>query len=503
MNEEKILKENELKYQKALKIFKAARNLYFKNEIKFFMKGWELLETQIKSSDAIIEEMIKPFFWKYTKTINFTASRQTGKTFSSTGTLSLMTLLIPFYFKINKYILGIVVNKNTQVEKILKKFKENIAPGLKKFNLEIIVNNHSNFKISNWVEIVTFSMEAKNNESDSLNFCFIDEAQALNGEKYLNEIDPMFWSTWGSSLFVWVWWKIKNLFYQNLQDPEQRNFKLPANKVIEEIKNKMEEIKKRKSKEDKNYVFENDESLNTYKFTLKKINDARKNKDAFSMQYDLNWNLALWNFLNNINDLKKFSYDYEYDLWEGKECYVWIDVAKHQDRTVVTVVAKEKEKYKILNWYQIKDKGINYFEQIKKINLFLNIYWDNIKKYYIDWTWVWEGFIDWFIKQMRNPKKVKRITFSTWRKNKLWQNFQNILDMNLLKYPKNNNCTENFENEMVALEKSYNLKSELSYKHPSKNDSHDDFVDSTFLAFLALEETTNNKEKRGISIWYT
>ena len=462
------------KYEQTIETLKLFRNKFFETYLKKEMNWWELYNEQILISDSIIEEAVKPLYWIQARDINVNISRQFWKSFIVFNTLVCLWLLLPDIFKLERWRLWIVINKQKQVKSNFDKIKKSLKKIIPDFWIEVEELNMMELKLSNWFEIVIFSMEAENNEWTTLNSCLVDEAQALNGKKYEIEIKPMMSTTWWKTIFVWVWWYKKNLFYENLID-EKNNciFKYPASYLVQVVQKKYDETKQP-----------------VYLHYLNAVNEAKKSSDSYLTQYELEWMIEKWNFLKSLEMLSIFSEDYDFEVELEEKVYVWIDVAKNWDRTVVTVVKQTIDwKYKILNWYSFEEGWVNYVIQVKEILQFLKEY--NVSKFYVDATWVWEAFSDILVQFLDDESKLVRIKFHEESKNRLWSNFLNILNFKKLIYPKNNKYTENFEKEMLLLEKEYTAKWSLKYHHPDKKWMHDDYVDSTFLALLALEENKN------------
>jgi len=463
-------------YNISIDKIKELRNIFYDTHYKNLAKWW-LYPEQIAISDSIIEQFIIWHKAESAKDIYVNVTRQFWKSFIVFSMIWFFLIFMPKILN-KKITIWITINKKEQVKKNFNEVRDILREIISIYNLKFMEDSNNAIKLSNWSKIVIFSMEAKNNEWETLDLSIVDEAQELNNEKYDKEIFPMLSRTWGVSIFVWVWWYKKNSYYEGLKDYKKNIIhKYDCYNVMETVS---ELYKKTWDISHKRY--------------LKKVQEAKEKltEIAFKTQYELGWEIWLSTFIN-LEQFKTFKIN-KNNLKNNlvTKVAVWIDWAREKDWTVVTITWKYNWKYWILDIFWIEKIWISYPEQFKLIKQFLLNSWYNnkIEKIYTDSTWVWKAVTDFLKLEMKY--KIEEISFSTKRKNIMWTNFVNIFESWKLFYVDWKESLK-LENELEHLEKEYDEKWNMKYHHPKWDKFHDDYVDSLFLALL------HNTSK----VWFT
>ena len=179
---------------------------------------------------------------------------------------------------------------------------------------------------------------------------------------------------------------------------------------------------------------------------------------------------------------------------EKDYCFAGIDVAKHPDSTVVTIIRwnEEKKIKEILNWLELR--GENYQDQFDIIKDFLKNY--NVVALGIDSTGVGDPVTDMFISDTRFQDEnsgLYAVKFSAVSKDNMYRNLKLSIQGLLTTLPKQDKKHgEKFRQQMLDLQQVYNGQL-LKVNHPDSPDAHDDYPDSWALAEWAYAKWSENK----------
>lgn len=165
------------------------------------------------------------------------------------------------------------------------------------------------------------------------------------------------------------------------------------------------------------------------------------------------------------------------------ECFAGIDVAKHPDSTVVTILRYNEEtgKKELLNWMELH--GENYQHQYEVMIEFLNHY--NVVALAIDSTGVGDPVTDMFVTHSEwqdEHSGLYALKFSAVSKDNIYRNLKLSIKQSLTTLPNlSTKIGEKFKQQMLDLQQEYKGQL-LSVKHPDDPNAHDDFPDSWALA---------------------
>lgn len=248
-----------------------------------------------------------------------------------------------------------------------------------------------------------------------------------------------------------------------------------------------------------------------------------ENSDAFRMSYMLEWilttgmfvDLATLERVNGVNDwnINKSVLD--------KDCILGVDLAKVNDRTVLTVVSvdwnkpviKEQNKSEVdletkdyiayetrlEDWHELdgNDYDVQYYEILDYIRNF------RIKKIMIDATKE-AGMCDRLQANLPNIEVIPCV-FSSSFKSEMYKHLDSEIKTGRAKFPNSDETKKsreyiNFMKQMGDLQKEYRGQL-LSVHHPPVRGAHDDYPDSWALAVFgardrydlgSIETTSNN-----------
>lgn len=173
-------------------------------------------------------------------------------------------------------------------------------------------------------------------------------------------------------------------------------------------------------------------------------------------------------------------------------CYAGIDVAKHPDSTVVTVVRHRGNRKELLNWLELR--GDNYQDQFDIIVEFLKRY--NISALAIDSTGIGDFMPDLFEKHtkwMDENTGLYAIKFSAVSKDQMYKNLKVSIKELLTDLPNlSTREGERFKQQMLDLQQEWKGQL-LSVAHPDDPNAHDDYPDSWALAEWAYAKYNENR----------
>lgn len=165
------------------------------------------------------------------------------------------------------------------------------------------------------------------------------------------------------------------------------------------------------------------------------------------------------------------------------ECFAGIDIAKHPDSTVVTIIRYNTDlaKKELLNWQELH--GENYQDQFDIIKEFLSHY--RVEAVAIDSTGVGDFMPDMFANNTEwsdEHSGLYAVKFSAVSKDMMYKNLKVSIKEKLTTLPMlGTKQGEKFRQEMLDLQQQYKGQL-LSVHHPDDPNAHDDYPDSWALA---------------------
>lgn len=441
----------------------AAFNLF---SDKYFKRPFTAYQKEIS------HEIIRTIFTKSGEEVFIEVSRQAGKTTAVVDTIAFIVLFAHHFFGTSISI-GIFAPQKEQAKTDFDRLKDNLRVLKELYRIEFEEANGTTLKLSNGNVIYCFSLAPTSHlESKSLHLAIIEEAQKIDDEKAKNEVFPMLASTDGNKIFIGsAGYQLCN-FYKGIENG-QNVYKYDHKKVIAD-KEKL--YKKTKNKFHKKYKT----------FITKEKERYREDSDYFQAQYALNWKIGR-GMLTTISELEKLKAKYKVEIPYKKPVYAGWDVAKEEDKSVITVVGwdEEMKKFRILEWLAMQ--GDDYTDQVEIVKKTLEKY-EKVMKVCIDATGVGDPVVDNFKRQTR--LSTEPVKFSLQNKDTLYKNLIKILRDGELAYPADHKYAQKFETQMLEMIKEY--KGEfLSCHHLDKAGAHDDFPDSLALALLKARKISD------------
>lgn len=215
--------------------------------------------------------------------------------------------------------------------------------------------------------------------------------------------------------------------------------------------------------------------------------------DEIQREYFGKWQIGTGQFttqeeLDLLYDDRSPAYRNEKDY-----CFAGIDVAKHPDSTVVTIIRwnEARKKKEVLNWLELR--GENYQDQFDIIKHFLGNY--NVVALAIDSTGVGDPVTDMFISNTQFQDEnsgLYAIKFTAISKDNMYRNLKLSIKGLLTTLPKQDKKHgEKFRQQMLDLQQEFKGQL-LSVHHPDANDARDDYPDSWALAEWAYAKWSEN-----------
>lgn len=436
------------------------KNEYYSIIYKDKLYKGGLYDEQMIISNELIYNIIKGNKIGKWQDVLINITRQFWKSFIVYSLIWFVLIFFPKILWIQWYTIWITANKKDQLKKNYTELRGYITKCCEMFNISVDESTKNAIQLWNWAKIVLFSMEADNNEWETLHWIVDDEAQALNFDKFSSEIIPMWLRTWAICTYVWVAWYSRNSFYDKLQSPEELIFKLDYNDCVEICKKRYEET--------------NDVRHLLYVQGIQKqLQSNELPEDTFKTQYLLEWILGVWNFIERAR-LEQYKWQKLDSLMTNSVCYAWLDFWKKKDKTILTIITIEEGKVKITLWREYMGDMRVQFDSIKgEIGRF------NVARIYADSTANQDSTID-FLESYLGVGRIKRIPFSSPSKHAMYTNLELILQSWNFEYL-DNTYTRTFENQMCDLVKEYRWNYMVCH-HPDETNGHDDYPDSLALA---------------------
>lgn len=457
-------------------------------------------------------------------TITSLMSRQSGKSFTVSATLSGLMVILPVFanmplfaddtrlqpFK-NGIMMGVFAPTLAQARIIFNNIKDFLSS---KRAIEILESDEFNITKDTFngerVTIVFNNLGVKssitcfsasdgsNIEGGSYHLYVCDEAQDISNYKYRKSIFPTVSFYNGTKILIGTPSIKKNFFYD----------------AIELNKKEYENGKKKRNHFEYNY-----ETIIKYNPKYAKTVEAAKkimgeNSVEFEMSYKLKWVFQFGMFIDGelfTTDPVADSTLDRMDYCKDQVCIAGIDVGKSQDSTVVTIgipnyespVVLEKateydaEDYvlydiKIIDWLEIV--GDNYEEQFYKVKDYLNRF--NIKLCVIDGSGVGSPVADRLAANVDFP--VIPFVFTPASKSMLMKNFSAYLNNKCFHYPSSSSAQDTieyrkFQEQCLELTKDYR-GDKLVVAAPKERNKHDDYPFSAALMVWGLKHDVGEVE---------
>lgn len=450
-------------------------------------------------------------------TITSLMSRQSGKSFTVSATVSSLLVILPilanmpmflddkrFQLFQNGIMVGVFAPTLTQSQIIFNNIKEflsspratrilespefDVSKDTFNGNKVTLVFNTLGIKSS----ITCFSAsDGSNIEGGSFHLYICDEAQDISNYKYRKSIFPTVSFYNGTKILIGTPSIKKNFFYDTIQLNEK-------------------EWKEGRISIRSHYEYDCDTIMKFNPRYAKTVESAKKemgeNSEEFLMNYRLQWLFKFGMFINGEEFTQApIMLDNEGRVKSCEApCIIGIDVGKAQDSTVVTVglpdfsnpIVLEKSKdidaedyvlydIKILDWFEIV--GDNYEEQYYAlIDYFKNF---NIQMCIIDGTGVGSPVADRLAANVDFP--VKPFVFTQASKSMLMKYFNAHLNAGCFHYPSDYETQQTveykkFQEQCLELTKDYR-GDKLVVAAPKERNKHDDYPFSAALMVWGLK----------------
>lgn len=470
------------------------------------------------------KRIIKAVLENDSATITALMSRQSGKSFTvSTTVTGLMTILpvmanAPMFHDDRRFQLfrdgmkiGIFAPTLNQAQIIFNNIKDYVSSergrtflASREFNISLETFNgnkvtlvFNNLGIKSTITCFSAS-EGANIEGGSYHLYICDEAQDISNYKYRKSIFPTVSFYNGTKILIGTPSIKKNFFYDTIKLNEK-------------------EYKEKKTNNKNHLEFDCDVIMKYNPFYAKTVESAKRemgeNSDEFLMNYKLKWLFQFGMFVNAETFTQEpIAMKNCGRVRQCKEpCIVGIDVGKAQDSTVVTVgipdyshpIVLEKSKeanaedyvlydIRIIDWLEIV--GDNYEEQYHAIVDYLKNF--NVKICMIDGTGVGSPVADRLGAHVNF--EVIPFVFTRPSKSMLMKYFQAHLSSNSFHYPADDETQQTiefkkFQEQCLELTKDYSGDT-LVVAAPKERNKHDDYPFSAALMVWGLKHELGSIE---------
>lgn len=484
------------------------------------LTGRKFFPHQAQFSRRIVEAVLT----NESDTLTSLMSRQSGKSFTVSATLSGLMVILPVFanmplfaddtrlqpFK-NGIMMGVFAPTLSQARIIFTNIKDflsskrateilesdefNVTKDT--FNGERVTIVFNNLGVKSSISCFSAS-DGSNIEGGSYHLYVCDEAQDISNYKYRKSIFPTVSFYNGTKILIGTPSIQKNFFYD----------------AIELNKREYEGGKKKRNH------FEYDcYTIMKYNPKYAKTVEAAKrmmgeNSVEFEMNYLLKWVFQFGMFIDGelfTTDPVADSTLDRVDYCKDQVCIAGIDVGKSQDSTVVTIgipnyenpVVLEKAKeydaedyvlydIKIIDWLEIV--GDNYEEQFYKVKDYLSRF--NIKLCVIDGSGVGSPVADRLAANVDFP--VIPFVFTPASKSMLMKNFSAYLNNKCFHYPSSPSAQDTieykkFQEQCLELTKDYR-GDKLVVAAPKERNKHDDYPFSAALMVWGLKHDVGEVE---------
>lgn len=422
-------------------------------------------------------------------------SRQSGKTEAIAGVIATSLVMFPalgeIYPELAKFKRGFYVGTFAPLRDLVSTMLSRVSLRISTemfsditAGMSIDIERRNPLTLSNGSILKGHTLNSKL-ESFTYHLAVIDEAQDAPDDKIKNGILPMLSATNGTTVMIGTCALHKSFFYSTILENQKEAPELHY-----------EANWKRAAEENPYYK----------KFVTKMRKKLGADSIAFLINYELVWlfeegqlisELALESMYNTslrmILTLSKPEIEAFLETLGDYEISVGIDAGKKRDSTVVTVIARSRQRneYIILGWLELL--GDNYNSQLAQIIEFLRLIEDRIACIVVDSTGVGEALKDMITEAYRDkPLIVIPFTFGRSTKSDGYRNFISVLHDRTLVIPahfsvRKTKVFRRFKEQMLDVQKEWS-GAFLDVKHPNKDSGHDDFPDSCMLAIWGFRD---------------
>jgi hypothetical protein len=293
-----------------------------------------------------------------------------------------------------------------------------------------------------------------------------------------NSIMPMATETAGTTVFTGTPGYTKNVFYREIMANKRRATKRGRNRI-----NHFEVDWKLVGRYSKRYL----------KRVQKEMLRLGEDSDEFRRQYCNQWLLekGMYTTSQRLDELGDRSMQSVVHAYHRTPVVVGIDLARKQDRTIVTVVFVDWDhpdqfgmyNHRILNWLDLE--GMEWEEQYFTIVEFLRNY--RIWKVGIDTNGLGDVVVGRLRRLMPDVDFVD-LGSSLTEQSVRWKHLRNLLQRGRVSWPagakvRKLKCFRRFYQEMEDLEIEFRGPNVIG-KAPNENDAHDDYPDSLSMATI-------------------
>lgn len=323
-------------------------------------------------------------------------------------------------------------------------------------------------------------------ESKTLDLIIFEESQDIDDKILKEQIWPMGASTNAPRVYIGTAGTRICYFYRLGQTGDA--LKLYFEDIVAQRRRKYEET--------------GDARHLIYEQTVRQeIEKAGVDSDEIQRPYFGKWLIGTGQFVTQealedvVNDDRKRTF---HD--KQSECFVGIDIAKHPDSTVVTVIRynKDTKRKQLLNWLELR--GENYQSQYEIIIEFLSKY--KVVAVALDSTGIGDFMSDMFVTHSDwrdHNSGLYSIKFSAVSKDNMYKNLKISISELLTELPNlGTREGERFKQQMLDLQQEWKGQL-LSVHHPKDQpDAHDDYPDSWALAEWAYAKYNESRITVGV-----
>lgn len=413
-------------------------------------------------------------------------SRQAGKTTAVVLTVEFIMLYFPKIFK-RRINIGIFAPQIEQAKTDFDRLKEALFRSAPLWNLgakeEQEFKEQSNAKtlvLPNGASCYIFPVtKTSKPESKTLDLSIFEESQDLEDKIVKEQIWPMGANTNSPNVYIGTAGTSICYFYRLGQNGQA--IKLYYDEIVTQRRAV--------------YIVTGDARHLIYENTVnQEITKHGKDSDEIARPYFGKWLIGTGQFTTQ-EELDRLYEDRSCTFRNEKDyCFAGIDVAKHPDSTIVTILRwnEQKKKKELLNWLELR--GENYQDQFDIIKHFISQY--NVVALAIDSTGVGDPVSDLFVSHTQYQDEnsgLYAIKFTLPSKDNLYRNLKMSIQGLLTTLPKpDKKHGEKFRQQMLDLQQEFKGQL-LSVKHPDSPDAHDDYPDSWALAEWAYAKWNENK----------
>ena len=449
--------------------------------------GFKIIESwQREEASAIIESV----FSRSRHTVGVAMCRQVGKTEILASVSAFLAVAFPAEFE--EPFLGCVTSpeKNTSGALFNKIKKYLLAQQSASKNYSVVTENSDEVVLANGSRFDVFglfrqfaSLETKKSTREGRTYHLIlrDEMHLGDDEIYKDELLPALATTGGTDVLIGNG-GFRNCIGKRLIEGGSVGNKKVVTQNFETIRPAIEKSK-------------NEMWKRWLETQLAYIEEYGIQSDEVQKNLFNKWIVQRGNFVLP-DQLLACRRPAEYEF-SSNFCDVGIDLGKSEDRTVLTLTDYKKN---IRDWAVVRGEWEDQYDQIKSI---IQGWRGNVagahtpqlggrsgftlRRGYIDATGAGDPIYSALRRILRGLIILTPVKFNVQTKDKLGKIGLLALEKGEATYPANHKYTQDFEKEMLALEKEYRESTGLlTYNHPKQKGAHDDFADSFFLSMYGM-----------------